>query len=86
MSTSVTQGDWQIVIYDQLELHTRLRWWSVAVWVDFDRLAPIAGEIRGKARCLWEKDNFDWDKYELTSDTLESLVAEATEFIKGEQK
>lgn len=78
MSTSVTQDSWEIVIYDQKELHTGLCYWAVDVWQDFDAL--------DRAKFLWGDDNFDWDKYELTPDTLETLVAKAAEFIKGQQK
>lgn len=78
MSTSITQQTWQIVIHDQLELHSRLRYWSVAVWTDY--------ESNALAQCHWQNDNFDWEKYELSTESLNSLVLTASAIIKGEQK
>jgi hypothetical protein len=84
MSTSVTQYDCQIVVYQQKELLSGLDYWLVEVWKDFDQLRPDENEKIGKARCLMSIDNMDWDAqaWQLTNDTLESLISKATEFIR----
>jgi hypothetical protein len=84
MSTSVTKYDCQIVVYQQKELLSGLEWWSVGVWKDFDQLRPDENEKIGKAKCLMQIDNMDWDapEFQLTNDTLESLVSKATGFIR----
>ena len=84
MSTSVTQYDCQIVVYQQKELMSALDYWLVQVWKDFDQLKPEGNEKIGKARCLMSIDNMDWDAqvWQLTDDTLESLISKATEFIR----
>ena len=83
MSTSITLNDWQIVIYNQKELYSKLEYWVVEVWQNFDQLAPEPGE-KSKAKCLLGLDNLDPNDsgYSLSSDTLETLIAKATAFIK----
>lgn len=78
MSTSVTQKTWQIVVHDQLEMHTQLRWWSVAVWTDYDR--------DDLAQCHWQNDNFDWNKYELSGESLETLITVAADIVERGRK
>jgi hypothetical protein len=87
MSTSVTKYDCQIVIYFQKELFSELDYCVVEVWQDFDRLKPYGNEKFGKAECLWSDDNLNVSgKPELTEDTLESLIAKATQFIKEDKE
>jgi len=88
MSTSITINDWQIVVYNQKELHSNLEYWIVEVWQDFDQLDPKPGEEKGKAKCLFNISNLDPNDpgYSLTSETLETLTAKATAFIIGENK
>lgn len=78
MSTSITKGSWQIIVFDQKEMLSELRYWVVQVWEDYDQDVL--------SNCLWSDDNFDWDSYKETDITLESLISKALEFIKGEQK
>ena len=78
MSTCITKDGWEIVIYDQLELLTNQRFFEVVVWTNYDLL-----EL-GKAKPLFSTSNFDWDKKELTKQTLSDLVNQAVEFIEGE--
>ena len=78
MSTCITQDGWEIVIYDQLELLTDQRFFEVDVWTNYDLL-----EL-GKAKQLFSTSNFDWDKKELTKETLSDLVNQAVKFIEGE--
>jgi hypothetical protein len=83
MSTSVTKDAWEIVVYDQNELLSGLRWWAVQVWQNHEFLQS---DNSSRAKCLWSADNFDWDNYTLTDETLESLVSRAAQFIKEQQK
>jgi hypothetical protein len=88
MSTSITINDWQIVIYNQKELYSKLEYWIVEVWQDFDQLAPKPGDEKGKAKCLLSISNLDSNDsgYSLTSETLQTLTAKATAFILEENK
>ena len=87
MSTSITKFDCQIVIYHQHEMLSKIDYWVVEVWQDFDRLKPEGNEKVGKAQQLFGIDNMDWNnKYQLTDDTLESMVAKALDFIKQTTK
>lgn len=83
MSTSITKDRFEIVIYKQKELLTELDWLAVEIWQNFEMLGSSNPR---QAKRLWAYDNFDWDKYELTEDTLENLLSKASEFIKGKQK
>jgi hypothetical protein len=83
VSTSVTKESWEIVVYHQKELLTELHWWAVEVWENFDLLGS---DNPSRAKRLSSYDNFDWEKYKLTEDTLETLLGKTAEFIKGEQK
>jgi hypothetical protein len=83
MSTSVTKDGWEIVVYDQKELLSGLRWWAVEVWQNHELLGS---DNPSRAKCLWSEDNFNWDNYTLTDETLEGLVAKAALFIKGRQE
>lgn len=82
MSTSITKGTWEIAIYDQKEMISELHYWRVDVWQNHDFLRS---DNPSQAKCLWSRDNFDWDNYKLTEDTLDTVVGKAVEFIKGEQ-
>jgi hypothetical protein len=87
MSTSVTKYDCQIVIYFQKELLSGLDYCVVEVWKDFDRLKPYGNERFGKAECLWSDDNLNASGMPaLTDETLETLIARATEFIKQDKE
>lgn len=77
---AVTKGSWQIEIIDQYDLVANLRYWVVEVWENLELLKE------GKAKRLLSIDNFDYENNKLTKDTLESMLTEAIEFIKGEQK
>ena len=83
MSTSQTVDQSEIVIYEQLELLTKTPYWAVEVWQNYEFLES---DNSTRAQCLWSNDNFDFDKKQLNEETLESLVAQAVDFIKGEQK
>jgi hypothetical protein len=88
MSTSITKYSSQIVVYLQKEMLSELHYWVVEVWKNFDELKPYGNERTGKAQCLLSIDNMNWDisGYGLTNDTLESLIAKATKFIKEQTK
>ncbi len=77
---AITKGNWQIEVIDQYDLIGEVRYWVVEVWQNLDRLSA------GEAECLLSLDNFDYENSAITSDTLESMIAEAVQFIKGEQK
>ncbi len=83
MSTCRTDYQWEVVIYDQHELYSKINFWSVEVWENF---GEIGSEAPSKAKCLWNEENFDWHNQRLTEDTLETLMAKAANFIKDEQK
>ena len=85
MSTSVTQGAWEIVVIDQKELYSELRYWVVEVWQNLDMLGSNKPDL---AECLFSVDNinYNYSQSTLTDDTLESLISKAVEFIKGQQK
>ena len=80
MSMAITKGNWQIEVIDQYDLISEVRYWVVEVWQNLDRLSS------GEAECLLSLDNFEYENSAITSDTLESMIAQAVEFIKGEQK
>ena len=86
MSTSITLNDWQIVIYQQKELYSKLEYWVVEVWQDFDQLAPKSGEKQGKAKRFftWNNLNDEDTGYSLSTETLDTLVQKAIALIKGE--
>ena len=88
MGTSVTKYDCQIVVYFQKELYSKIEYWVVEVWENFDELKPYGNEKTGKAKCLMSIDNMSWEPgdYKLTDETLESLIAKATEFIREQTK
>lgn len=88
MSTSITINDWQIVIYQQKEMYSKLEYWIVEVWQNFDQLAPRPGEAQGKAERLYSWDNLNYSDtgYSLSNDTLETLIEKAISLIKGEKE
>jgi hypothetical protein len=77
---AITKGNWQIEVIDQYDLIGEVRYWVVEVWQNLDCLSA------GAAERLLGLDNFDYENGTLTNDTLESMIAQAVEFIKGEQK
>ena len=85
MSTSITKGAWEIVVIDQKEMYSALRYWVVEVWQNLEMLGSEKPQM---AKCLFSIDNINYNYAEstLTNDTLESLISKAVEFIKGQQK
>jgi hypothetical protein len=82
MSTSVTKGTWEIVVYKQKELLDQLDYWAVDVWENYEFLESDNPSV---AKLLWSDDNYDFEKKTLTKDSLETLVAKAAKFIKGQE-
>ena len=72
-----TQGSWEMNIYYQRDVTTDTLFWAVNLYNE---------DLPWEQNPVIDLENFDYDKLELTGETLQDLVLQALEFVKGAQK
>jgi hypothetical protein len=87
VSTEKTLEFYNIQVCKQFEHYSKVEFWSVQVWQT--PLSKWGSE--GRKELVWEGTtayipNTDAEEYQLLDISLDELLAQATQFIQGEQK